>query len=63
MEFMRPLSLEEVRQWEELLDSLQHTQINEKLDKVKWNLEKSGVYSTRSMYRFLLHRRVVNKRM
>jgi hypothetical protein len=30
---------------------------------MEWSLEKSGVYSTRSMYRFLLHGGVVNKRM
>lgn len=31
------ISLEEAGQWDELLDSLQHIQINEQQDMVKWN--------------------------
>lgn len=38
-------------------------QLNESRDKTSWMLEKSRKYTTKSMYRFLLHRGVVNKRM
>lgn len=36
---------------------------NKGADKIKWVLEKSGQYTTRSMYRMLTHRGVVNYRM
>ena len=32
-------------------------------DKIKWKLEKSGMYSTKSMYRLLSFEGVINKRL
>jgi hypothetical protein len=50
MDFSRPLSQEEVLQLEELLNTLQNTHLNESRDEVRCILEKSGKYSTNSMY-------------
>jgi hypothetical protein len=63
MDFKRPLSQIEADQWEELLEMVERVQINGDKDKVVWVLEKSGKYTSRSMYRFLSHRGVVNGRM
>jgi hypothetical protein len=63
MDFKRPLSQIEAGQWEELPDLVEQVRINGDRDRVAWVLEKSGKYTSRSMYRFLSHRGVVNRRM
>jgi hypothetical protein len=63
VDFRRSLSLDEAEQWVNLVDLIHQVQLNDMPDKVKWNFEKSGAYTTQSMYRFLLHRGVVNMRM
>jgi hypothetical protein len=60
---LRSLSLDEVEQWVDLVDLIQQVQLNEMADEVKWNFEKSGAYTTKSMYKFLLHSGVVNMQM
>ena len=47
--------------WEELMNLLEGI-LNNTADGVRWALEKSGKYSTKSMYRWMAHRGVVNKR-
>lgn len=63
MDLKRSLNLEEAAQWEALMDTIKDIQINRGADKVVWVLEKSGIYSTKSMYRMLAHRGVVNYQM
>ena len=61
--FRRTLGTHDLELWEELMDRLEEVQLNEEPDKVRWALEKSGEFTTKSMYRWLLHRGVVNKRL
>jgi hypothetical protein len=63
MDFRRPLSSSEAAQWEMLVDKLEDIQLNEGRDKMIWNPEKSGCYTSKSMYRCLSHQGVINKRM
>jgi hypothetical protein len=42
---------------------LERVKLNGMKDRAIWVLEKSGVYSVKSMYRSLTHRGVINKRM
>jgi hypothetical protein len=63
MDFARPLSQNEARQWDSLLVLLQNIHIIDSNDSVKWVLEKSGRYTTKSMYRYLLHRGISNVHM
>jgi hypothetical protein len=63
MDFARPLSQNEARQWDSLLVLLQNSHIIDSNDSVKWVLEKSGRYTTKSMYRYLLHRGISNVHM
>lgn len=63
MEFRRALSSEEILQWETMMTTIKDIRITEGADKVKLVLEKSGQYTTRSMYRMLAHRGDINYRM
>ena len=45
------------------MDLLEDTHLNNNQDLVTWGMEKSGVYTTKSMYRWFSHRGVVNKRL
>lgn len=49
--------------WEQLMSLLDDFPLNLEDDKFTWVLEKSGKYSTNSMYRRLMFRGVNNKRM
>lgn len=54
--------------WEELHKLLSNVNLRERgwegeQDSSRWCLEKSGCYTTKSMYRFLAHRGVINIRM
>jgi hypothetical protein len=52
-----PVSIQnDAYQWDALLGALQDSHINESNDSVSWVLEKSGRYTTKSMYRYILHR-------
>jgi hypothetical protein len=62
-DFKRSFGPEEVRQWEDLLDVLEDSAPIEGRDEFSWVHEKSGRYTTRSMYRILSHRGVSNSRM
>jgi hypothetical protein len=54
---------EEVLQREDMLEKLRVVEIQEGHDRTRWCFEKSGQYTTKSMYRFLAHRGVINCRM
>ena len=47
LNFRRSLSQQELVQWGELIDQLEEVQLNSDQDTVKWELEKSGIYSTK----------------
>lgn len=54
MDFKRPLSVHEFNRWLSLKDLLQAITLSpESNDFVTWALEKKGLFSTRSLYRFL----------
>ena len=66
MDFCRSLDQNEIAQCDEMLDLLGGTALSDNQDTVRWALEKSGLYTTRSMYRVLSHRAgggVINKLM
>jgi hypothetical protein len=54
MDFKRPLTPVEAAQWETFVRQLNEVQLNEDRYKMIWKLEKSGCYSTKSMYQHLL---------
>lgn len=56
LEFVRSLSPEEADQWESLMNEIEEIKLTEESDTVTWALEKSGQFTTRSMYRMLAHR-------
>jgi hypothetical protein len=56
MNFRRPLSQQEGAQRGELTALLDRVQITEGKDRVVWSLEKSGSYTTKSMYMRLLYK-------
>ena len=56
LDFYRSLDQNEIAQWDEMLDLLGGTALSDNQDTVRWALEKSGLYTTRSMYRVLSHR-------
>ena len=49
--------------WKDLMSQLEGVRLNSEKDKVTWVLEKSGWFTTKSMYRWFLHRGVLNKRL
>jgi hypothetical protein len=53
----------EVNEWGELQELLGDVQLSEAEDKVKWELEKSGKFSTKSMYLFILNPGILDGRM
>ena len=61
--FRRTFGADDLVAWEQLMDKLRGVRLQGSKDYPIWILEKSGCYSTRSMYRFLSHRGVINKRM
>jgi hypothetical protein len=63
IEFRRTFGPGELAQWEEMLTEMRFVSIQEGHDGIRWCLEKSGQYKTRSMYRFLIHRGVLNMHM
>ena len=63
IDFRRSLDPSDLTQWDHLLRVLAQTSISDTEDKVRWALEKKGVFSTRSMYHFLSDRGVLNGRM
>lgn len=63
LNFKRPLGDRDFGDWESLMNRLDDFRINEENDQFVLLLDKSRDYSTRSMYRRLIFRGVLNKRM
>jgi hypothetical protein len=61
--FCRAFGQEEMDQWDAMLTLLQDVTLSDGNDRACWALERSGNYTTKSMYRLLAHRGVINKRM
>ena len=63
--FKRPFGQAELSEWESLMSMLEGAQLSHHIDQVIWRLEKSGDYTTKSMYRLLsfsgLNNRTVKK--
>jgi hypothetical protein len=52
--FRRPLSVREYERWSELKGEPAGLVLDEEgSDMVKWGLEKNGLFSTKSLYRFI----------
>lgn len=62
MDFRTTFGPTELAEWEELLDQLSNTQLNNADDKAVWKLEGKGGYTTKSMYKFLLFGGVIDRR-
>lgn len=61
--FRRSFGANEMRDWENLMLELDQVQLNGGEDLVRWRLEKSGSYSTKSMYMLLSCEGVLNNRL
>lgn len=61
--FRRPLGNYDFCEWERLMVRLDDFRLNGEQDHFVWILDKTKNYSTRSMYRTLTFRGVLNKRM
>jgi hypothetical protein len=63
IKFRRPFGQVEVYQWRSLIEKLGGVRLQVGLDESYWCLEKKRHYTTKSMYRFLAHRGVINTHM
>lgn len=63
IEFRRSFEEEELREWQSLIQDLNHLQLDEGKDGISWKLEKAGTYTTKSMYRLLSFGGINNKRL
>lgn len=63
VDFRRPLGLGDMKEWDRMMVLLENYSLNDSEDTFTWVLDKSGKYSTRSMYRRLTFRGVINRRM
>jgi hypothetical protein len=59
-DFRRSFGPGELCKWEGHLDTLGAFRTNGGQDRLRWSLERSGKYRTRSMYRVLSHRGAIN---
>jgi hypothetical protein len=53
----------EMEEWREMMAKLERVNLTDLEDRVTWKLEKSGKYTTRSMYRFITFAGVIDVRM
>jgi len=63
IDFRRTFGPAEVEEWDQLLSQLEGVHLSESPDKAIWRLEAKGVYSSRSMYRFISFGGVLDKRV
>jgi hypothetical protein len=61
--FNRSFGGVEVAEWSELQDLLENVRLSEAEDKVKWELENSGKFSTKYLYIFILNPGFLDGRM
>ena len=52
-----------MEEWRELMAKLEMVNLTDLEDKITWKLEKSGKYTTRSMYRYFTFAGVIDIRM
>jgi len=62
LDLNRPLDENEYNEWSDIMELLETVQLQDHPDQVKWVYEKSGIFSTRSMYRLMTFRGVTNRR-
>jgi len=60
--FRRTFGTGEVREWNRLLQKLDGVLLSDQTEQVSWKLEKKGMYTTKSMYRFITFGGVIDKR-
>ena len=53
LDLRRRLGIDEVAEWNELQEELELIVFSEEDDTVIWALERSGKFSTKSLYRFM----------
>jgi hypothetical protein len=63
LSYRRRFGETEIKEWEELMTKLEEVNLTNSDDRVCWKLERSGKYSTRSMYRFITFARVIDVQM
>jgi len=63
IQFNRSFGALEIVEWEELVAKLSNVSLQPGKDKPVWAFEKSGCYSTKSMYRFFMFRGVRSKQL
>lgn len=63
LSYRRCFGVSEMEEWRELMAKLGRINLTALEDKVIWKLEKSGKFSTRSMYRYITFAGVVDVRM
>ena len=63
LDLRRRLGIDEVAEWNELQEELELIVFSEEDDTVIWALERSGKFSTKSLYRFMKHSGNVDLRM
>ena len=53
IKFKTAFGEEEMQMWEQLMEMVQDKFLSDEQDRVKWAFEKKGIYTTKSMYRWL----------
>ena len=61
IDFRRSLTISERASWEELENSLPTSLVDDERDEVVWALDRTKVFSTKSLYSFLSNRGVCVK--
>jgi hypothetical protein len=47
------MGLEEMVEWESLMENLEEVNMNQEEDKITWGLTPNKIFSTSSLYRFM----------
>lgn len=63
LDFRRRLGNDEIAELFDLQEELELVQLTGERDQIKWALEKSGKYTTKSMYRLMKHSGEIDLRM
>lgn len=63
LSYRRSFGTLEMEEWRDLMVRLDNVTLSEIEDKVTWKLEKTGRYTTRSMYRYITFAGVIDVRM
>lgn len=62
IDFRRNFGENEMKEWEQLVEIVDEINLTDESDKVKWGLEKSGKYTTSSLYKNILDLGVRDKK-